>query len=221
VILGISASLAAASRTVGGGARIFPGSRKSIERAKAMSDFKAAYSLILDEIRSALDPVDPRQVDRFVEAVLSAEKIFMIGVGRVMLSLQAMAKRFNHLGICAHCVGDINEPAITDKHLLVIGSGSGESVVPVAIAKVAKAHHARIAHIGSNPDSTLAPMTDVFVRIPVQTKLKRPGEVQSQQIMTSLFEQALLLFGDAVALTIALRQGLDVASLWAYHANLE
>ena len=177
--------------------------------------------MVLDEIRSALGPVDPDQVDRFIEAVLSAEKVFLIGVGRVMLSMQAMAKRLNHLGIRAHCVGDINEPAITDKDLLVIGSGSGESVVPVAIARVAAKHKARIAHIGSNPDSSLAPITSVFVRIPVQTKLKLPGEIQSRQLMSSLFEQSLLLFGDAVALMIAERRGLNMSELWAHHANLE
>jgi 6-phospho-3-hexuloisomerase len=184
--------------------------------------FKDAYELILSENRRGLGKVDESQVEAFVKIVLEVEKVFFIGVGRVMLSLQAMAKRFNHLGISAHCVGDINEPAITDKDVLVIGSGSGESVVPVAIAKIAHKHGARIVHIGSNPESSLASLTTLFVRIPVKTKLNRRGEIQSGQIMSSLFEQSLLLFGDSVALMLSKRKKInDLRALWRYHANLE
>ena len=148
--------------------------------------FGRSYSLILGEIGRALDAVDPAQVEAFMDALLDAEQIFVIGVGRVMLSLQAFAKRLNHLGIAAHCVGDINEPAITGRDLLVVASGSGESVVPVAIARIAKERQARVAHIGSNPHSSLAPMADLFVRIPVRTRLALGDELPSEQIMTSL-----------------------------------
>ena len=186
-----------------------------------MSDFQRNYELILQEVRTALAAVEVRQVEAFIDELLTAEQVFVIGVGRVMLSMQAFAKRLGHLGIAAHVVGEINEPAITAKDLLVIGSGSGESVVPVALAKVAHQHGARIAHIGSNPHSTLAAITTVFVRIPVKTKLNLPGEIDSRQIMSSLFEQALYLFGDAVALGIAQKKNADLKALWRWHANLE
>ena len=186
-----------------------------------MNDFQRQYGLILSEIRAAMEAIDPDQVEGLIETMLQARQVLVIGVGRVMLSMQAMAKRLNHLGIKAFCVGDINEPAITKDDLLVVGSGSGESVVAVAIARIAKQHGARIAHIGSNPNSTLAPMSDVFIRIPVETKLSLSDEIQSRQIMTSLFDQSLYVFGDCVSLMIAERRGLDVKSLWRYHANLE
>ena len=186
-----------------------------------MNSFQTQCDLILGEIGIALRAIDEGQIESLVRAILEAERVFVIGVGRVMLSLKCMAKRLNHLGISVHCVGDINEPAITDKDLLVIGSGSGESVVPVGIARVAKGYNARIAHIGSNVDSSLAPLTDVFVRIPVKTKLNLPDEIASRQIMSSLFEQSLYVFGDAVCLMIAARRDLDIKALWNFHANLE
>ena len=186
-----------------------------------MNDFRPKYELIVKEIQTALGAMDDKQVETFVDAVLSAEKVFLVGVGRVMLSLQAMTKRLNHLGVRSYCVGDIGEPAITERDLLIVGSGSGESVIPVAIAKVAKKHNAKIAHIGSNPNSSLAPITDVFVRIPVKTKLGLEGEIQSNQPMSSLFEQSLYIFADAVAWLISERKHLDDKELWRYHANLE
>lgn len=189
---------------------------------KTASTFRKNWQLILEEIQTALTALDEKQVDDFIDTLLTAEKVFFIGVGRVALSLQAMVKRLNHLGVQSWWVGDFSEPAITDRDLLVVGSGSGESVVPVAIAKVAKRHGARVAHIGSNPDSSLRLVTDIFVHIPVRTRLNRAGEITSKQIMTSLFEQALYVFGDAVALTIMQRKGIhNLADLWKLHANLE
>lgn len=187
----------------------------------SVDTFADSYLLILNEIRCALDAVDPAQVEQFLNALEGAEKVFVIGVGRVMLSLQAFAKRLNHLGIPTYCVGDINEPAITERDLLLVGSGSGESVVPVAIARRAHQFGARIAHFGSNPHSSLAPLTDIFVRIPVKTKLHLPDEIQSDQIMSSLFEQVLYVLGDTITLLFARRHNLDLAGLWRCHANLE
>ena len=183
--------------------------------------FQSSVHLILDECQGALSKVDPVAVDQLLDGLLSAEKVFFVGVGRVFLSLQAMAKRFSHLGLKTFCVGQITEPAISDKDLLIVGSGSGESLMPVAIAKKAKTFGARIAHIGSNPQSSLKPITDIFVRIPVRTKLALSDETDSKQAMTSLFEQCLLLFGDALAEMIIRRRALNTDELWQYHANLE
>jgi len=184
-------------------------------------DYISAYELILSELSVSLGAIDSEQVDRFADAILAARKVFFVGVGRVLLSLQAMAKRLFHLGIDTHVVGDINEPAITARDVLVIGSGSGESAVPVAIARIAHKHGATLIHIGSNPESSLKDITDLMVRIPVRTKLRLADEIESRQIMSSLFEQSLLLFGDSVALMIAERLDSDLDGLWRFHANLE
>ena len=183
--------------------------------------FKDNNALILKEITMACDTVNEAQADLLVDAVLAAEKIFLIGVGRVKLSLEAFSKRLNHLGIKAFVVGDINEPAITEKDLLIVGSGSGETVIPLSIARIAKRYNAKVAHIGSNPESSLKELTDVFVRIPVKTKLNLPDELNSEQIMSSLFEQTLYIVCDSVAMTIAGRKSLVIKDLWQYHANLE
>ena len=183
--------------------------------------FQNSVDLILDECRRALGKVEPAVVEQLLETLLSADKIFFVGVGRVLLSLQAIAKRFGHLGLKTYYVGQITEPAITESDLLIVGSGSGESLIPLAMAKKAKSFGAKIVHIGSNPKSSLKPITDIFVRIPVRTKLSLPDEIDSQQAMTSLFEQCLLLFGDALADMIIRRKQLKIKTLWQYHANLE
>ena len=177
--------------------------------------------MIAEECQKALQKIDEEQSQQLVEAILNADEVFFIGVGRVMLSLQAICKRFAHFGIKAHCVGEITEPAITDKDLLIVGSGSGETLFPVAIAQKAKKIGTKVAWIGSNQESTIAKLADYKVRIPVQSKLNKPDELHSQQPMTSLFEQTLLLYGDSLAMEIMERKGLQFENLWKYHANLE
>ena len=103
-----------------------------------MREYNDVEKLVVNELHEALSKVDDHDIDTFISDLLCADRVFFTGVGRVFLSLQAFAKRLSHLGISAHCVGDINEPAITENSLLVVGSGSGCSIVPVAIAKKAK-----------------------------------------------------------------------------------
>lgn len=185
-------------------------------------EYRAASKLVIDEIQTALTGVDVEAIEKLAGDIFSADKVFLIGVGRVMLSLKAFAKRLSHLGVSAHCVGDITEPAITGRDILIVGSGSGESIVPLAIAKKAKELGAgKIIHIGSNPNSSMKQYADYMVRIPVRTRLCLEDEIDSRQIMTSLFEQTLLILGDIIALVEVDRRSIDLKELWDEHANLE
>ncbi|MTI61381.1 MAG: SIS domain-containing protein [Firmicutes bacterium] len=177
--------------------------------------------IILRECNLALHGVNPKAVLQYIDMLLEADKVFFVGVGRVLLSLEAIAKRYAHLGINMFIVGQITEPAITEKDILVVGSGSGETFFPVGIARKAKNYGAKIVHIGSNPKSSLKEFTDLFIRIPVYSKINRADEVSSNQPMTSLFEQSLLLFGDVTAMMIIEEKEIELDKLWNYHANLE
>lgn len=185
------------------------------QQYKKMADFVA------EECRKALDAVEPEAVVKYLEALLGAEKVFFVGVGRVLLSLEAIAKRYAHLGIRTVVVGEITEPAITERDVLVVGSGSGETMFPLGIARKAKSLGAKIVHIGSNPDSSMKEIEDLFVRIPVESRAKMEDEIHSRQPMTSLFEQALLLFGDTTAMMLVEDRNINIEELWQYHANLE
>lgn len=183
--------------------------------------YKEIHDVIVEECGRALDAIDAVDVLRYIDMIQNAEKVFFVGVGRVLLSLEAMAKRYAHLGIRAVIVGEITEPAITRKDVLIVGSGSGETLFPSGIARKAKAAGAKVIHIGSNPASSLREIVDLFVRIPVESRAKMEDEIHSRQPMTSLFEQALLLFGDTTAMMMIEDRNINLEGLWEYHANLE
>lgn len=185
-------------------------------------DYQQTCADVLEELRRTLDSIDPDSLERLTQAILEADQVFFVGVGRVLLSLQSVCKRLAHLGIKAHYVGEITEPAITKNDLLIVGSGSGASLFPLGIAKKARsAVDCKIVHIGSNPNSEMKDIADFMVRIPVRTKFYLEDEIDSCQIMTSLFEQAVLLLGDILAKMIVEQRQLDMKALWQYHANLE
>jgi len=92
--------------------------------------------------------------------------------------------------------------------------------VPVAIARKAKDLGARILYVGATPASTIGRLADLVVRIPCATKNALSDGVPSEQPMTTLFDQALLLLGDAMCLAIMRRSGVDPRS-YGRHANLE
>lgn len=188
------------------------------EITNGFGDFK---NIVLRECQSSLDQIDRCTVEQIVHQVLAAEHVFFAGVGRVMLSLQATVKRWAHLGIGTYYVGQITEPAITEKDLLIVASGSGESAFPLIVARKARSIGVKVVHIGSNANSSMKEYADIFLRIPVQTKLNLPDEMISVQPMTSLFEQTLYLLGDIMSLQIIQHKNLDLRTLWRYHANLE
>ena len=188
-----------------------------------MSQFKysEAKEIILAELNASLSAVEDAQVEKAVEMLTGARKVFVVGVGRVLLMLQAFVKRLNHLGIEAYFVGEINEPAITPDDVLLVASGSGESAIPVVISRVAQKYNPKLLYVGSNMQSTVASMADHCVRIPCKTKLNLPDELSSQQPMSSLFEQSILLAFDSMAFMIARNKNIVIKDLWQKHANLE
>ena len=158
--------------------------------------YQEKKQIVLDELEKSLGAVKEEEVEQFVDMICDAQQVFVVGVGRVLLMLQAFAKRLNHLGIKANYVGAIDEPAITEHDVLVVGSGSGESVVPLEIMKIAKKYNAKIVHIGSNEHSSMKEYEDLFVRIP-------------------------LLEDSAASMIVEKKQIEDVHALWKMHANLE
>lgn len=185
--------------------------------------YKETCKAVLGELEKTLFSIDEEMLERLLEEILNAKQVFFVGVGRVLLSLQAVCKRFAHLGIKTHYVGEITEPHFGEGDLLIVGSGSGGSIFPLNIAKKARetVPGCKIIHIGSNPNSEMKEIADFMLRIPVRTKQYLEDEIDSCQIMTSLFEQSILLLGDILAKMMVDRQKLDMKALWEYHANLE
>lgn len=183
--------------------------------------FKDINDIILEEIKITLDKVDESEFKELINTIINSKKVFVIGVGRVLLMLKAFAKRLNHVGIKSYVVGETTIPGIDSKDLLVAASGSGETITTLTIMKLAKKYKAKIALITAASNSKAKKKCDISLTIPANTKLNLPGETKSKQPMTNLFEQCLLILCDAVTISIQKRLSITEEDLWKVHANLE
>lgn len=174
---------------------------------------------ILTEVRDCVSNIELQTINQYIKYLCRAEKVFFIGVGRVKLSLEATVKRLSHLGIHCVMVGDLTEPPITDKDLLVVASGSGESIIPYQISKKAIKYGAEIFHITSNVNSSIGNLTKHHLVIDAPNK--NSSNKASIQPMSTLFEQSLYIFHDIVAIMIMNEKQINMSELYSSHANLE
>lgn len=180
---------------------------------------------ICDEIAGLLATVDAGDADRLVGAIVDAKTVFLGGTGRSGWVARCFAVRLMHLGQTVHVVGDATTPAIGSGDLLIACSGSGRTPSVLEHMRTAKDHGATVALITACPDSEAAGVCDIPIHLPAPTpKAEAPANAslrQSVQPMGTLFEQALLVFSDAIVLMLADRLGENHDRMFGRHANLE
>ena len=67
---------------------------------------------IVEELDFALGSIGETEGEKFVEAVLAADRVFVAGAGRSLLMIRGFAMRLMHLGFQAYVVGETVTPAI-------------------------------------------------------------------------------------------------------------
>ncbi len=164
---------------------------------------------------------DPMTLGRVSDVVAESPRIFVLGAGRSGLALQMTAMRLMHLGLSVHVVGEVTTPAITSGDLLLVASGSGRTSGIVRAATTAVEVGARVVAITTDAASPLARLADgTTIVVPAAAKLDRSGSASSQYA-GSLFEQAVVVIGDALFHALWARSGQDADALWPRHSNLE
>ncbi|MDZ5077695.1 6-phospho-3-hexuloisomerase [Nesterenkonia sp. HG001] len=161
-----------------------------------------------------------RTLEDLAAVVSGAGRVFVLGSGRSGLALKMTAMRLMHLGLTTHVVGEITAPAIRAGDVLLVASGSGTTTGILQAAEKARSVGATVAALTATPESPLAQLAEVTVEVPAAAKLDRSGSI-SAQYAGSLFEQGLVVLGDALFHALWQRSGLTGDDLWPRHANLE
>ncbi len=174
---------------------------------------------ILKEIGSVLNSINQKEADSLVKEIQKAKNIVLVGAGRVGLICKGFSMRLSHLGLNSYFLGDSNVPSVGKGDLILIASGSGETQTIYDISRMAKKNKARMFLITANPDSKIGKLANGRGRINAPTKIRRSP--RSIQPMTTLNEQCLLIFFDAVVLMLMKRLKKTHRLMWKKHANLE
>jgi 6-phospho-3-hexuloisomerase len=189
----------------------------------AQGSASSALSAIAEEIATVLAAVaadDGDAITRAAAQLDSGGRLFTLGAGRSGLALQMTAMRLMHLGLTAHVVGEATAPAIASGDVLLVASGSGSTHGVVRAARTAAEVGASVVAITADASSVIADLATVSIVVPAARKLDRDAAV-SQQYAGSLFEQSVVIVGDALFHTLWKASGLSADDLWPRHSNLE
>jgi 6-phospho-3-hexuloisomerase len=185
--------------------------------------FAESQALILRELRESLASLRNEQVERLLQAILTAKTVFVVGAGRMGILLSTFSMRLNHLGFTSFVVGSVNCPPLCEQDLLIVGSSSGETPSVREIVRIAREQKATIATITASPSSTIARMASFIVCIQAPSSLtsSESDATVSEQPMKTQFEQTLFIVLEALVLTLMDRTGQTSLDLVRRHGNLE
>ena len=189
-------------------------------------------SLMASRVDSIAQEISADQVDAFLNAILTVERIYVMGAGRSGLVAKSFAMRLMHTGFTAYVVGETITPAVDTHDLIVAFSGSGNTKTIGEIAETAKGLGAKVALISSNPNSRIGHIADFVIEIETQREpvtcdaheyeiRQMLGEHRSFAPLGTIFETSSLMFGDAVISTLMDMRKIEESDLKRRHTNIE
>jgi len=188
--------------------------------------------LMASKIRAISKAISDEDVEKFLDELLQAKRIYVIGAGRSGLVAKAFAMRLMHLGLAAFVVGETITPALNRDDVMVVFSGSGKTKSVADIAETAREIGAHICLITSNAGSRIGKIADCAVIIEhhrdeveddaVEFEIRQMlGEHKSFAPLGTVFETASIVFSDAIISRLMEITKTDENALKIRHTNIE
>jgi 6-phospho-3-hexuloisomerase len=194
---------------------------KNIKSNNNDLSIKSATKSIINEIDNVLDGIKEDEFKNFIKAINSSKNIFVTGQGRSGLVARTFAMRLTHIGFSCHVVGDTTTPNIDKGDMLIACSSSGTTSITCHIAGLAKRLNALVVVITAHPDSELSDYAGLTIEIPARESSQVIQSQHEAQFRSTLFEQACLVYLDAVIFTLVRLLNKEEVEMTKRHANLE
>ena len=164
---------------------------------------------IMDELKNNLSAIDDGQIEKVIDQIEYAKRIFFSGRNREMLILSAFAMRVFHMGYEVYVNGEIHNPDIDTGDLLITSAGTrSQSGMEsfFAQADAAKRAGAVIAAFTAHPEK-IPKEFEYLVCIPGRT--------------ITAYEQVLFVVLDYTVKRMMERHKWKESDLSARHTNME
>jgi 6-phospho-3-hexuloisomerase len=199
-------------------------------------DYKATYEkitkAIVEEHRRVFENLDMEQLRSFVEAIVKANRIFVMGGGREGISCRGFAMRLAHLGKAAHWLWDDTTVAMGPGDLFIVSEGNGDIGMFRYVLDRAKHTGVRIAIITGMPEGeSVVKYADVVLFVHSTVYMGESGHLPeapkqrdvtpTEQPMGNQYEQHLYMLLDVVAILTMQEMGQTYAEMEARHRNIE
>ncbi|OVA14122.1 Sugar isomerase (SIS) [Macleaya cordata] len=209
------------------------------DQRSSSSSMSAMASQICNQISSVFSraiqnpSVHSIAVEEISAAVNRKGRVFVHGVGREGLMLKALCMRLSHLGLSAHCVGDMTTPPISSSDLLIASAGPGGFSTVDAICGVARSNGARVLLFTAQPESGSATRYATAIGfIPAQTMAddddaaahhgsKEDEDRRELLPMGSVYEGAMFVLFEMIVFELGQILGQTPNAIRSRHTNLE
>jgi len=183
--------------------------------------FDQLNKIVVKELQDVFERVDQGQINDFMQEIIKAKKIILIGVGREGISTRGFAMRLMHLGKDSYWVWDDTTPGLQPGDLLIATSGSGEIGHIHHVVNEAKKTGARIAVVTGVPDRKTPQLADVVLWLPASVFHGKDNVVPSIQPMGNLFEQSLYILYDLITMMLMEKMDIMGEEMEKRHRNVE
>lgn len=179
---------------------------------------------IADQVNSNANSLEKESILNLLNAIMgiyqSNNRIYIYGAGRSGFIGRCFAQRLMHLGIKSCFISDAVTHQYKKNDLLVVISGSGETVSPVAIAQKAREIGGKIALITGNPKSTIGQISDYCIKVEGKSKDKAITQ-ETLAPYTSLFDISTLSILDSIGGVLMDLLNVSESDIDNRHASIE
>ena len=178
-----------------------------------MTTAREATKYILDRAARMVESGEG-SVQEAVDAIRSASRVFVYGVGRSGLVARAFAMRLVQLGLDCYFIGETITPIVRAGDLVVIVSNTGSTMSAVQTANIARRVGAGVLSVTGIKASKLSQASNVSLTI---MEIK-DGRRARYAPLGTLFETAALILLDGIVAHVMKELGETEASMRSRHA---
>jgi 6-phospho-3-hexuloisomerase len=173
-----------------------------------------AERYIIERIIQSLEASNIKERDRFIESILSTDKIFIYGVGRSGLVAKSFAIRLVQLGLKVFFIGETVTPIVEPNDLVIIISNTGQTMSAVQTANIVRRVGATVVAITSRDTSKLAHAASMVMYLDIKT-YDKDSELAP---LGTVFENSAQIFLDAIVSELAKKMGATESQMRARHS---
>ncbi|MFX0048500.1 MAG: SIS domain-containing protein [Candidatus Hermodarchaeota archaeon] len=179
---------------------------------------------IAEQVKKNSIAIDIDNVLELIDLIIKVDsndgRIFIYGAGRSGFIGRCFAQRLMHLDIKSCFVSDAITYRYNKNDLLILISGSGETISSKAIAEEAKRIGGKIVTLSGNSKSSIALLSDLIIKVEGKSKDIATSK-ESLAPFTSLFDISTLATLDSIGASLMVLLGISEKDIDERHASIE
>jgi len=180
--------------------------------------FSDSIDYIQKKIKDILQTVSQKDIEKIKKLFFKSDRIFLYGAGRSGLVAKAFAIRLVHLGFQTYVIGETITGPVKKNDLVIIISGSGETIPAVMTAEIAKNLNAKVVSITGKKKSGIARYADITLYISASC-----NDVERKKFapLGTLFEASVWILLDGIIADLLESRNETEESIRSRHATLQ